>query len=187
MLPPGLTLQECFRRGPGHLDLFSGSRGLAKQLARATGRFVLTFDIKHSESENLEDQPLRCRLSAMVDCDCFCTVSAGPVCSSFSRAVRPPVRSASEPWGVKWMTAAMRSKVEQGNNFSSWLAMFVEQCCNRGLVVIIENPHLSYLWWMPEWKRLANRPDLDFYLTDYCRWQMRWRKRARFFGNFSSW
>lgn len=185
VLPPGLTLQECFRRGPGHLDLFSGSRGLAKQLARATGRFVLTFDIKHSESENLEDQPLRRRLSAMVDCDCFCTVSAGPVCSSFSRAVRPPVRSASEPWGVKRMTATMRSKVEQGNNFSSWLAMFVEQCCNRGLVVIIENPHLSYLWWMPEWKRLANRPDLDFYLTDYCRWQMRRRKRARFFGNFS--
>ena len=185
VLPPGVSLQECFERGPGHLDLFSGSRGLAKQLARSTGRFVLTFDIKHSATEDLLSDEVQRSLTAMVQCGCFSTATAGPVCSSFSRAVRPAVRSAKRPEGLPGITNNMRVKVLQGNAFSGWLAGLIAQCLDLQMVVLVENPHLSYLWWMPEWKKLASRSGCGFYVTDYCRWLMRWRKRTKFFGNFS--
>ena len=128
VLPPGVSLQECFERGPGHLDLFSGSRGLAKQLARSTGRFVLTFDIKHSATEDLLSDEVQRSLTAMVQCGCFSTATAGPVCSSFSRAVRPAVRSAKRPEGLPGITNNMRVKVLQGNAFSGWLAGLIAQC-----------------------------------------------------------
>ena len=92
---------------------------------------------------------------------------------------------ADRPEGLLGITNNMRVKVLQGNAFSGWLAELIAQCLDLKMVVMVENPHLSYLWWMPEWKKLASRSGCGFYVTDYCRWLMRWRKRTKFFGNFS--
>lgn len=53
-----MTLTEAVKKA-GHLDLFSGSRGAAKALARRSGRFVLTFDILHLSDEDLLDDNVR--------------------------------------------------------------------------------------------------------------------------------
>jgi hypothetical protein len=41
------------------LDLFSGEKGVAKEFARETGCWVLTFDIEHDASEDLSNKVLQ--------------------------------------------------------------------------------------------------------------------------------
>ena len=95
---------------PGHLDLFSGCKIAAHELANRTGRWVLTFDVLHSPTEDLLDGEVQSHIAAMLRAGCFLSMQAGPVCASFSRAVRPPVRSALQPEGIDTMTEAMTQK-----------------------------------------------------------------------------
>ena len=167
----------------GHLDLFSGAKGFAKSLANTTGRWVLTFDICHDPSENLLDEKVQKLLSQLVEANAFISVSAGPVCSSFSRAVRPAVRSSAEPRGFSNLSPSMTTKVREGNQMSIWLASFIAQCHAAKLVWWVENPSGSYLWHQPEWKRLLALDGVAYLSTDYCRWGTPYRKRTRFLGN----
>lgn len=168
---------------PGHLDLFSGSRTAAAALARQTGRWVLTFDILHAETEDLLCPKTQLLLEEMVDEGLFLSVTAGPVCASFSRAVRPPVRSRECPTGFQNLTPNMRRKVDIGNSMSRWVASFIRRSHLAGLVWWVENPAGSFLWLQPEWVQLIGDFGLSFCKTDYCRWGTPYRKRTRFLGN----
>ena len=77
------------------------------------------------------------------------SVTAGPVCASFSRAVRPPVRSAAQPRGFDCLTAKMTRKVAEGNAMSQWLATVIRLAISMHLVWWVENPSGSYLWHQP--------------------------------------
>ena len=185
VLPRGAVLQELLTK-PGHLDLFSGCRIAAQELANRSGRWVLTYDVLHSPSEDLLDTTIQEQIHAMVDAECFLSVTAGPVCSSFSRAVRPPVRTSNEPAGIQTMTPAMRLKVDIGNRMSVWLAALVQRIIPLNIVFWVENPSGSFLWLQSEWQHLIAQHDLSYFLTDYCRWNCPWRKRTRFLGRFSA-
>lgn len=184
MLPPGQKLEELVLR-QGHLDLFSGQRGAAKALAETTGHWVLTFDVAHHASENLLDPSVQDFLASLVEAAAFLSVGAGPVCASFSRAVRPPVRTKECPTGLADLTDNMREKVQVGNAMSQWLAAFIALVHAHGICWWVENPAGSYLWWQPEWVRLITTLGLRFFTTDYCRWGTPWRKRTRFLTNTS--
>lgn len=185
VLPRGVKLDDVIHL-PGHLDLFSGCRVAAKELAERSGRWVLTYDLAHSPAEDLLDETVQSTIWRLMTAGNFMTLTAGPVCSSFSRAVRPPVRSSSEPAGVATMTAAMRSKVDAGNAMSRWLALLVRYALELKLKVWIENPAGSYLWKQVEWTTLTADFALESFTTDYCRWGTRWRKRTRFLGDFNA-
>lgn len=178
VLPRGKSWEDV-KNNVGHLDLFSGSRGAARSLADKTGTWVLTYDIKHSASENLLSPSVQLYIEKMMDAGCFASLGAGPVCSSFSRAVRPPVRNRAHPYGLDTISAAMRTKVREGNEFAIWLASLVRKAIRRKVVFWIENPWLSYLWDLEEWQSIAAEPGVDFFLVDYCRLGTGWRKRTK--------
>ena len=100
--------------------------------------------ILHSPSEGLLDVSVQQHIAAMVDAGCFVSAQAGPVCSSFSRAVRPAVRSAEKPEGLDVTTEAMAKKVAIGNAMAEWLAELVRKFCLAGLPFWIENPAGSF-------------------------------------------
>lgn len=183
VLPPGGNLDELLKR-PGHLDLCSGCRGAATALSTATGRWTLCWDIKHSSTEDLLSADVQHLLLELLQMGCFLSVSAGPVCSSFSRAVRPAVRSRDHPAGLKNLTPSMTEKVRQGNSFSTWLASFIDEALLLRCIVWVENPSTSFLWMQEAWIRLQAKWRLDYFTTDYCCYGTRWRKRTRFLGNF---
>ena len=185
VFPFGVSREDCLAK-PGHLDLFSGCRIAAKELARKTGRWVLTYDILHSPQENLLDELVQAHILKMLRAGCFLSLTAGPVCSSFSRAVRPPVRSASLPAGLPTMTANMKVKVEIGNAMSLWLAGLVQEAIAANLPFWIENPAGSFLWLQREWLNLIEEHGIGSFYTDYCRWGTPWRKRTRFLGSFTA-
>lgn len=176
--------RESLQRS-GALDLFSGSRGLARSLARHAGTWALTFDIAHDPKQDLLAASVQTQIEQLVALGCFRVMTAGPVCSSFSRAVRPPVRSREHPSGLPGLTMNMQRKVLDGNTFSHWLALLVERCFSAGMLVVVENPWLSFLWDQAEWQRLTQVESCGYFTTDDCRWGMPWRKRTRFFTNRS--
>ena len=182
VIPLGRRLDELLSM-PGHLDLFSGCRIAAQKLADRSGRWVLCYDLKHSPAEDLLDAGVQQFLSKCVEAKAFLSATAGPVCSSFSRAVCPAVRTRDQPTGVDHMTDSMRKKVEIGNDMAVWLAGFIESCLLAGLKVWVENPAGSFLWLHPRWVSLIHRYRLKFFQTDYCRWGTPWRKRTKFYGN----
>ena len=178
--------EDALLKLPGHLDLFSGSRRAAIALARQTKRWVLCYDILHSANEDLLDPRVQNELDTMLRAGCFLSLTGGPVCSSFSRAVCPPVRSRLHPAGLAHISGNMRIKVEVGNRMADWLAAFCRACLLLHLVVWIENPAGSFLWLMPSWVKLISDFSLRSFYTDYCRWKTPWRKRTRFYGNFAA-
>ena len=177
-----ICLEELLRK-PGHLDLFSGSRGAAKALAQRSGRWAVTFDYSHSPTENLLDLEVRRTIESLIAADCFLSLGAGPVCASFSRAVRPPVRSKAFPGGLPDVRPTMLQKVADGNSFSEWMAFLVRTAVNKGMAVWVENPAGSFMWQKSEWQELLAEGLIAFFATDQCRWGTPWRKRTNFAGN----
>ena len=183
---PGCFCQllSAVKNKPGHLDLFSGCRVAAKELADTTGRWVLTYDLLHDPSEDLLDSKQQRHIESMLEADCFLTMSAGPVCASFSRAVRPAVRSADAPRGLPNLTPSMATKVALGNAMSQWVASLVLRAEKKDMPFWVENLSGSYMWKQPEWIPIVAR--VPGFLTGYCRWGTVWRKRTRFTGSFGA-
>ena len=106
----------------GFLDLYSHSFGAARALARRSGCWVLTFELHRDASENLLDAACQAKVLELIAGGAFYCVGGGPVCSSMSRAIRPPVRSAAHPAGLPDCRPAMRAKVEEGNRHAAFAA-----------------------------------------------------------------
>ena len=183
VVPRGLKLDDILAK-PGHLDLFSGCRVAAQELANRSGRWVLTYDIEHSHLEDLLSPQVQSYVERMLHHKCFLSVTAGPVCASFSRAVRPAVRSSLHPEGLSDISESMKSKIAIGNSMSQWVAKVVNICLQLQLPFWVENPAGSFLWQQREWADIIRKT--PSFTTDYCRWGTPWRKRTRFLGMFSA-
>ena len=167
----------------GFLDLFSGERAVAEELAASTGTWVLCFDIAHSASENLLEEKLQSQLEELLTLGTFLGVGAAPVCSSFSTAITPAVRTTDEPYGVSWCSERMKEKLAEGNAMAFWVFRFLELALALHLGVWLENPINSWMFRLPEWRALREKYGLDYWVVDYCRYGKKWRKRTRFATN----
>ena len=167
---------------PGYLDLYSGSRG-ARAASSASGSWCLTFDVGHAAGEDLLDIGLQKRILTLIKAGAFRGLGGGPICSSFSRAVRPPVRSKAFPLGLPSFRESMKDKVESGNAHASFMCDAVEAGLEVGIPSWAENPHGSYLWDTPRWRALLDKfGPAGVLVVDYCRFGTPWRKRTRIFS-----
>ena len=119
----------------GWLDLYSGERGVATVLAKEYGCWSLCFDIAHSETEGLYDAELRTKIERAIALECFLGGGGGPVCSSFSTAITPPVRSRDWPYGREDVSEVMLEKLQRGNNLALWTFKVLELMLSLSLVV----------------------------------------------------
>eukprot|EP00438_Fugacium_kawagutii_P000561 Skav206449 [mRNA] locus=scaffold230:22037:24193:- [translate_table: standard] len=169
---------------PGYLDLFSGEKGVARAMVEAADVWVLCFDIEDGASQDLSDPELRARLAAMVTAGCFLGVGGGPVCRTFSMAVRPPVRSKTEPYGKAEVSEKMRAKLIEGNDMALWIIGFLVLSLRAGLGAWVENPGSSWFFRLPEFLKLVSEfPEFGAWTVDYCRFGTKWRKRTKFYNN----
>lgn len=106
------------------------------------------------------------------------------MCSGFSMAVRPPVRSATEPYGKSGLSSNMQAKVTAGNQMAIWFFSIIEAALHEGLAAWFENPHASWMFRLPEWKLVLERwSELRPWIVDYCRYGTKWRKRTKFISS----
>ena len=168
----------------GYLDLFSGARGVARQLALLTGCWVLCVDTAHKEDEDLLAPELQQKLQELIRSSAFLGVGLAPVCASFSSAITPAVRSKLYPYGLPGLSDTMTEKLRIGNAMALWCFSILGLAMDMGLGVWLENPSLSWMFRLPEWLALLERyPQLQYRVVDYCRFGTKWRKRTRFATN----
>ena len=159
-------------------------RGVARELARLTGRWVLCYDIEHSPNEDLDSDEVKGFIEKLVASGCFLGLGGGPVCGSFSTAVTPPVRSCDYPMGRPGVSESMQRKIDQGNRFAAWMVLILGLALSMKMGVWLENPASSWLFRLPLWKQfMEEHIELGVWLVDYCRFYMRWRKRTAIVSN----
>lgn len=181
------SLREALRSGPGFLDLYSGSRGVAKSIIKQGGNWVLCFDLKHSPLEDLSSVPLQEQLLGMISRGFFLAMGAGPVCASFSTAITPPCRTKEHPRGTPWCSILQQEKNRIGNEQLAFVLRACMACVTRTPQVFfwVENPDSSWMWRQTDdlsWKPVLDAGAGDLRL-DYCRFGTEWRKRTRFRTN----
>eukprot|EP00438_Fugacium_kawagutii_P015944 Skav205630 [mRNA] locus=scaffold1575:126668:131720:+ [translate_table: standard] len=167
-------------RVPGFLDLYSGQKGFAKSAVRQGCPWVLTIDIKDGPHCDLLKNEFRNKISFLLRNHVFKHVSAAPICSSFSRAITPAVRSRDFRKGLKHVYGTMLEKIRDGNSHSVWLASLILICISLDIHYWVENPHGSFLWLQPEWMSLPCNRSSWYFTVDYCTYKTPWRKRTRF-------
>ena len=86
-------------QAPGFLDLFSGERGVAKALLKHQ-EWSLRIDLSHGPKEDVMDPTWQAKLRKLVRLGAFSGAGGGPVCTSFSMAITPAVRSKESPYGL---------------------------------------------------------------------------------------
>lgn len=143
----------------------------------------MTFDLAHSESENLLSPSLQEQLLFLIRSGAFLAMGAGPVCASFSQAVTPACRTREHPEGVPWASELQQCKNRMGNEMLDFVLQCVKACLSADVVFWVENPFLSWLWRQQghlSWDEVladARVGDLDL---DDCRFGTPWRKRTKF-------
>ena len=182
VFPCGVDHHECVARS-GYLDLFSGSGGVAKELARLSGRWVLSYDIVNSPEQDLLKPEVQREIYDLITRRAVVGIGAAPVCASMSRAITPPWRSTAQPEGVQGLTATQQAKLDAGNQFAEFIAKLGLTCIEYQLPFWCENPWLSFLWWIPSIRNLMSRPEVDFWLLDFCALSTPWQKRTRILTN----
>ena len=110
----------------GYLDLYSGTRGVARALVKKGAAWCLCFDIKDGPDQDLECLELRSRIEWLIRAGAFVGLGAGPDCSSFSIAVTPPVRSDSAPYGKAGVTESMKESYAGAMITASGFFTFVD-------------------------------------------------------------
>ncbi|CAE7224208.1 Ap1g1 [Symbiodinium sp. CCMP2456] len=146
------SLGDALARGQGWVDLFSGSRGLAKAIAAAAPWWVLCFDWRHDVEEDLRSGRLRSEIKELLESGRVRGFSADPPAGSFSTALIPAWRSKEWPGGVPGLDSEKAKKVRVENELSVFCSELIDICERKGLSYIVANPEKSRMWRMPEWR-----------------------------------
>ncbi|CAE7216755.1 unnamed protein product [Symbiodinium sp. CCMP2456] len=174
--PPGGALDLDV---PGALDLFDSDLCFARALVRHGAPWVLTFNSARSPDEDLACSTRRALLEWLLSCKAFKVFRAKPPASSFSRAVRPPVRSRAEPAGVGHLSPAMFRKVHADNLLNQWLLRCRDLAVQNAAAYSVEAPDCAYFWLMPGWQFESRPGSTGTFRADLCQFGCLWRKRTR--------
>ena len=170
---------------PGVLELSPARRSISRALLRYGAPWVLTFDSQRSAAEDLSSVDLRARLEALLRSGAFSAVGGLPSASSFSRAIRPPVRSRSHPLGLWDFSSFVRAKVSADNVLAKWFLHIRSLCVKLQVVYWVGQPDTSLWWLVPGWEEEAWAHSATTFRVDMCQFGCRWRKRTRVATNCS--
>ena len=169
---------------PGYLDLFSGTKGVAKSWVEFDFGWAITVELDDGPQQDLLDPHLQHELETMLRIGLFFGFGAALVCSSFSVAVTPPVRTRDFPEGKPDVSERMAVKIREGNAFGTFVLRLLILACKFGLGCWVENPDLSWLFRQPAWLKLqSEETSLGLWRFDMCRFGRKWRKRTRVLMN----
>ena len=163
----------------GAIDLYSGHGGVARSLIRNGCPWVITVDWEHGVDQDLLDTCLQQKVLRLIDLKAIRVLGSAIICSSFSKAVTPCVRTKRFPRGVPWMRITMKTKVKQGNIHSDFNATLIERAALHGVFFWLENPDGSYLWAQKGFEKFRDPGSQHVFRGDFCQYGTRWRKRTR--------
>ena len=170
---------------PGVLDLWSHKGAFARAFVRAGAPWVLTFDPERCAAEDLGDQDLQLKLEQLVRQGAFLVVGGSFRCSSFSRAIRPTIRTGSFPAGLPVLSSSLREKVLADNFAAEWLSRLRQLCVSASVLFWFSHPDSSFLWRQAGWEDTVSPVAPGLFRADFCQFGCLWRKRTRVATNCS--
>lgn len=141
--------------------------------------WVLTYEWNRSAGEDLLAETNRSMIAKMMLAGCFNTMGAAPICSSFSVAITPPVRSKAHPRGIPGVRPSMRLKLRQGNSHNDFMKDLVDLCDALKLTYFVENPDSSWWWRQKKWGKWRDSGSKHCFRVCFCRFGCRWKKPTR--------
>ena len=164
---------------PGAVDLYSGRMGVARTMLLFGCPWVVTFDWERDPSEDFLDGELQIRIKFLLRDGAVLSFGAAPICSSFSIAVTPPVRTSQFPRGRPGLSASMRIKVQQGNRHNDFVAECILICGDHGVTFWVENPDCSWWWRQKRWRKYRPSDNKHVFRCTFYRFGCAWRKATR--------
>ena len=146
---------------------------------------MLCFEWKRSASENLLSEEVRSKIFQLIRSQAVAAWGAAPICSSFSVAVTPPVRSPRYPRGLPNLSPGMRQKVRDGNSHNDFLSDLIDASEREREPVLFwqENPDTSWWWRQRRFSAFRHPKAHNTFRCCFCRFGTAWRKATRFATN----
>ena len=163
----------------GALDLYSGAKGVARELAERGHLWVITFEIEDGANQDILSPENQQLIEKLLLLKCVIILGVAIFCCSFSRAVRPPIRTRESPLGIKGLNPTMQNRVEIGNRHALFVAGLITVCRKLKIHYWLENPDGSFLWLLDCFIRLGSQDRQQLFRIDYCMLGCAWRKRTR--------
>ena len=179
------------------VEVFCGSGRLTASL-KQEGFDAFGIDhvaLKHAACSKLD---LLCRDSAahlwrIVADPAVQFIHFAPPCGTASRArdIQFPgapqaLRSEARPEGVDGLVGVNATRVRKANELYKTTLELISFCLENGKYFSCENPMRSYLWLLPEWKRLLLREDVIQTSFHRCEYGGLRRKETRLVHNVPS-
>ena len=105
-----------------------------------------------------------------------------PPCTSFSiaRDRTRVIRSREQPWGVDMTGASQNDQraLETGNRTMRATLKILRWLNQHKVPWLLENPHMSRMWWIPELRAAVQAAKGHYRLCDFCAYGTPWRKRT---------
>lgn len=161
-------------------DLFSGHGGVARAV-RSQGFTAKEWELLHGPDSDLTRPAVLKRLKRDIFHNRLIAAMLAPPCSSFSpaRDRTRVVRNHEYPWGVPNLPEHEQIKVDVGNACVKSTIKIIGWLDQLGLPWVLENPHSSKIWRIPQLRRLIDARHTQVIVTDFCMFNTPWRKRTR--------
>ena len=160
------------------LELFGGCGRVAAS-ARAMGYAALSLDINSSSLENHLTPAFLNRILGWIAGGVVAGVWLGTPCSTWTRALRAPLRTEQYPDGRPDLSTEMQNKLEIGNQSFGFSLQIIRACLRYNIGVMIENPQTSLLWSSPRFQKLLNLKSSTSVICHMCQFGTPWKKATR--------
>ena len=145
------------------------------------------IDILHGPSHDVLDPHVQALIFQLIRRNRVKFIWIGMPCTTFSIARRndglgpPPLRSDSQPRGLKNLTGMQLRKLVQGNALYDFTVKLIRTCEMCKIPWVLENPSTSRCWLLPELQQLLRAA--KYIELDFCQYGEAWRKRTKLLFN----
>ena len=171
-------------KGTLYLDLFGGTGGVSRALAKLGFRSVI-WDTQQGPEYNMLLPGVEKRLKKLIRSGRVRGICFATPCTSFSLARNRTnnIRSKEHPWGNPWPRKPISShdaeSLDVGNKLMRMTIRLVHVCLRCNVPFCFENPAFCRTFDLPEWQALIRRDGVHEVVFDQCSCGTRWKKPTR--------
>jgi len=142
------------------------------------------IDIKFGDHHDITNPKVLAKLLSKIRKGTFFAACVAMPCTSFSvaRDRTCVIRTKDSPWGLEGKELFSTNDhiaLDKGNAIAVATIQVLEALVAAGTPFVLENPHSSRVWSLPEVVNIEERDDTFVLTCDFCQFGTSWRKRTK--------
>ncbi|CAK0872053.1 unnamed protein product [Prorocentrum cordatum] len=159
------------------LELFAGQGRISKRIGDL-GYGCLDLDLAHGACEDHLHTTFESVVRGWLLSKAIVGLWLETPCTSWSQALRDPLRSSRFPMGKPGLSGARLDRLRVGNRSFHFSCRLIRLCIQIGFPVFLENPRGSLLWHAPEMVKLLSDSSRTVHKMYMCRFGTPFKKPA---------